>query len=155
MGGEKKELLRELELLIIDEVSMVRADLLDAIDTILRHVRKQPSKVFGGVQVLYIGDLFQLPPVVRNGEWKLLEEFYRSPFFFDAQAIQEEKPVYLELKKVYRQKDDYFISILNNIRNNVCSQSNWKIYINIISLSLFPIKRIITSPSPRTTSKPI
>ena len=118
---DKKELINELELLVIDEVSMVRADLLDAMDTVLRHVRKQPATPFGGLQVLYIGDLFQLPPVVRNGEWKLLSEFYESPFFFDAQVMKEEKPIYLELKKVYRQKDDSFISILNNIRNNVCS----------------------------------
>jgi len=124
MGSEKKELLRELELLVIDEVSMVRADLLDAIDTVLRFIRKKPSDPFGGVQVLYIGDLFQLPPVVRNGEWKLLEEFYESPFFFNAQVVKEETPVYLELKKVYRQKDDDFISILNNIRNNICSASD-------------------------------
>jgi hypothetical protein len=121
ISRDKKELINELELLVIDEVSMVRADLLDAMDTVLRHVRRQAATPFGGLQVLYIGDLFQLPPVVRNGEWKLLSEFYESPFFFDAQVMREVKPIYLELKKVYRQKDDSFIRILNNIRNNVCS----------------------------------
>ena len=121
ISRDKKELINELELLVIDEVSMVRADLLDAMDTVLRHVRKQYHSPFGGVQVLFIGDLFQLPPVVRNGEWKWLCEYYQSPFFFDAQVIKEAAPIYLELKKVYRQKDDVFISILNNIRNNVCT----------------------------------
>jgi PIF1-like helicase/Helix-turn-helix domain/Helicase len=124
LSGDKKELLNELELLVIDEISMVRADLLDAVDAVLRYTRKQPATPFGGVQVLYIGDLFQLPPVVRNGEWKLLSDFYQSPFFFDAQVIREEQPLYIELKKVYRQKDDSFISILNNIRNNTCEPSH-------------------------------
>lgn len=124
MNAEKKELLRELDLLIIDEVSMVRADLLDAIDAVLRYIRKQPLTPFGGVQVLYIGDLFQLPPVVLNEEWELLRNFYRSPFFFDAQIIQQAQPVYIELKKIYRQTDDLFINILNNIRNNCCTESD-------------------------------
>src|ERR1700730_17098147 len=121
MSGDKRELMKELELLVIDEVSMVRADLLDAMDAVLRHVRQLPMLPFGGVQVLYIGDLFQLPPVVKHEEWKLLEEFYRSPFFFEAQVMQQAQPIYIELKKVYRQKDDVFINILNNIRDNCCS----------------------------------
>ena len=81
-NSNKRKLLEELELLIIDEVSMVRCDMLDAIDTILRHFRRMPHLPFGGVQVLYIGDLFQLPPVVSNDEWALLQEHYQSPFFF-------------------------------------------------------------------------
>lgn len=119
-NNAKRELLRELELLVIDEVSMVRADMLDAIDTILRHFRRQPLLPFGGVQVLYIGDLFQLPPVVGNDEWNnILRHHYASPFFFDAHVIKEAPPVYLELKKIYRQNEAAFISILNNLRNNV------------------------------------
>ena len=118
-NASKRELLQELELLIIDEISMVRADMLDAVDTVLRHFRQQPLLPFGGVQVLYIGDLYQLPPVVSNQEWELLRSFYASPFFFDAQVIREAPPVYLELKKIYRQKDGGFIGLLNNIRNNV------------------------------------
>ena len=82
LSGAKRDLIKELDLLVIDEVSMVRADLLDAIDTVLRHVRRQPLMPFGGVQMLYIGDLFQLPPVVRNEEWEILKEYYESPFFF-------------------------------------------------------------------------
>jgi len=114
----KRELLRELDLLIIDEVSMVRADMMDAIDSILRHFRQQQHLPFGGVQLLYIGDLFQLPPVVNKTEWEILRQYYKSPFFFDAQVLKQAPPVYLELKKIYRQNDAHFIDILNNIRNN-------------------------------------
>src|SRR5882757_4471504 len=117
-NASKRELLQELELLIIDEISMVRADMLDAVDAVLRHFRQQSLVPFGGVQVLYIGDLFQLPPVVSQQEWELLKEYYHSPFFFDAKVIREQPPVYLELKKIYRQQDAAFIDILNNIRNN-------------------------------------
>jgi len=124
MSREKKELLRELNLLIIDEVSMVRADLLDAIDTVLRSIRRHPDKPFGGVQVLYIGDLFQLPPVVIDNEWQLMKNFYRSPFFFDALVIQQMPPLHIELKKIYRQNDDIFIGILNNIRNNCYTETD-------------------------------
>lgn len=124
MRAEKRDLLREIDLLVIDEISMVRADLLDAIDAVLRHFRKKPMVPFGGVQVLYIGDLFQLPPVVSNREWNVLKEHYRSPFFFDAKVIEETTPLYIELKKIYRQTDDHFIGILNNVRNNCCLQSD-------------------------------
>ena len=117
-NAPKRELLQELELLIIDEISMVRADTLDAVDTILRHFRQQPLLPFGGVQMLYIGDLFQLPPVVPPQEWELLKAHYNSPFFFDAQAIRQSPPVYLELDKIYRQNEARFINLLNNIRNN-------------------------------------
>jgi len=118
LANDKKVLLQELELLIIDEVSMLRADILDEIDCILRHVRRKQFEPFGGVQMLYIGDLFQLPPVVKNEEWDLLKHQYKSPFFFDAQALQQKPPLYLELKKIYRQHEQDFIGVLNNIRNN-------------------------------------
>ncbi len=121
IGSAKRDLLRELELLIIDEVSMVRADMLDAIDAILRSYRRMPNVPFGGVQLLYIGDLFQLPPVANNREWSLLKEFYKSPFFFDSLVLQQAPPVYIELKKIYRQSDEFFINILNNIRHNECT----------------------------------
>ncbi|HEY0298706.1 MAG TPA: helix-turn-helix domain-containing protein [Arachidicoccus sp.] len=114
----KQQLIRELELLIIDEVSMVRSDTLDAIDEVLRHVRQRPGLPFGGVQMLYIGDLFQLPPVVQNHETRLLSEYYASPFFFDALALKDVQPLYLELKKVYRQSNEQFIQLLNRVRNN-------------------------------------
>lgn len=124
LSHDKKELMRELELLVIDEVSMLRADLLDAIDLVLRHVRLKASIPFGGVQVLYIGDLFQLPPVTNAGEWELLREYYRSPFFFDAQVLQQAPPLYLELKKIYRQHETDFINVLNNIRNNQTTEAD-------------------------------
>jgi hypothetical protein len=124
LGGAKRELMQELELLIIDEVSMVRSDLMDAIDTVLRFVRKEPNTPFGGVQMLFIGDLFQLPPVVKDTEERVLRQYYESPFFFHAQVLQQDPPLYLELKKIYRQSDQDFISLLNNLRNNRVSAAD-------------------------------
>jgi hypothetical protein len=118
LNKAKRELMQELELLIIDEVSMVRADMLDAIDTVLRYVRRQPDLPFGGVQMLFIGDLFQLAPVVKEAEWKTLQQYYDSPFFFHAQVLQQAPPLYLELKKIYRQRDETFIRLLNKLRHN-------------------------------------
>ena len=117
MNKQRKNVLLGMELLIIDEVSMLRADLLDAIDWTLRNVRKNNAP-FGGVQVLYIGDLLQLPPVVKNEEWAELRKYYPGIFFFHARVIQENPPLYIELTKIYRQSDEKFIHILNNLRNN-------------------------------------
>lgn len=114
----KRKIFQELELLIIDEVSMVRADMLDAMDAILRHFRRQQLLPFGGVQVLFIGDMYQLPPVTVEHEWQLLSNYYASPFFFDAQVIQQAQPLYIELKKIYRQSEQLFIDVLNRVRNN-------------------------------------
>lgn len=113
----KIKLLRRLELLIIDEVSMVRADVMDAIDLVLRHVRNNYLFPFGGVQVVFIGDAFQLPPVARDEEWSILREYYASPYFFDAHVLRQYPPVYIELKKIYRQKEQSFIDILNRVRS--------------------------------------
>ena len=118
MTTSKRQTLQALELLIIDEVSMLRADILDAIDTVLRMVRGNYFSPFGGVQVLFIGDLMQLPPVVKNEEWDMLKQFYDGMFFFHAKVLQEEKPQYIELEKIYRQDDINFIKILDNLRNN-------------------------------------
>ncbi|MEN9699910.1 MAG: hypothetical protein RLZZ301_1108 [Bacteroidota bacterium] len=117
MNKTRIQLIRGIELLIIDEVSMLRADLLDAIDWTLRNVRgiHQP---FGGVQVLFIGDLLQLPPVVKQEEWQILRQYYEGPFFFHAKVLQEVKPLYIELTKIYRQQDHDFIQLLNQLRNN-------------------------------------
>lgn len=120
---QRRAILQELELLVIDEVSMVRADTLDAIDVILKSVRRD-MRPFGGVQMLFIGDLYQLPPVVRDHEWQVLRDHYSSPFFFDAKVLREHPPVLLELSKIYRQNDSDFIGLLNNIRNNQCTQSD-------------------------------
>ncbi len=117
MNASRKALIQNLELLIIDEVSMLRADLLDAIDWMLRNVRKS-NEAFGGVQVLFIGDLLQLPPVVKQDEWQVLSKYYRGSFFFNAKVIEEKFPIFIELEKIYRQDDDSFISFLNDLRNN-------------------------------------
>ncbi|WP_436516443.1 helix-turn-helix domain-containing protein [Ekhidna sp. To15] len=117
-GAQKRKLINELELLIIDEVSMLRADLLDCIDHTLRKLRKRRFDAFGGLQILFIGDLMQLPPVVRNNEATLLRQFYPSPYFFEARALQENPPIRVELNKVYRQSDQQFIDLLNRLRHN-------------------------------------
>ena len=111
---DKLKLLREIEIIIIDEVSMLRADVLDMMDFSLRHVRRNQQK-FGGVQMLFIGDLYQLPPVVRD-EY-VLKQYYDSPFFFDSYALKELPLITLELTTVYRQKDEKFLEILNEIRD--------------------------------------
>ena len=116
-NSEKKKIFQELEILVIDEISMVRCDILDAIDTVLRHVR-QRNQMFGGVQLLFIGDMLQLPPVIKDHEWNQLTEFYSGPYFFDSQVLKEEPPVCIEFDKIYRQSDERFINVLNQVRNN-------------------------------------
>lgn len=118
---EKRELLQSLDLLVIDEISMVRCDVLDAIDTILRHFRNNPTP-FGGLQMLFIGDMYQLPPVVQDQEWQLLQDYYNGPFFFNSQVVKEQPPVYIELQTIYRQSDQRFIDLLNEVRNNKLTQ---------------------------------
>ncbi len=118
MQGNKRRMIQELELLVIDEVSMLRADMLDAIDFTLRYIRRNRNVPFGGVQLLFIGDLHQLPPVVKNDEWRVMAGFYKSIYFFDALALKDHPPVYIELDKIYRQDDAVFIDLLNNLRNN-------------------------------------
>jgi len=127
MTNEKKKVLQELELLIIDEVSMVRCDTMDAIDTVLRHIRHKQNQRFGGVQVLFIGDMFQLPPVIKEREWKLLSEYYSKPYFFESKVIKEEPPVYIEFNKIYRQSEEQFIRLLNQVRNNELNEEGIKI----------------------------
>jgi len=117
MNATKRAVIRNMELLVIDEVSMLRADVLDAMDFMMRKVRRN-ERPFGGVQVLYIGDLLQLPPVVKNEEWQMLQKYYRGMFFFHSHVIQQYPPLYIELDKIFRQTDNQFISVLNNLRNN-------------------------------------
>ncbi len=125
-SADKRRLLQELELLIIDEVSMLRCDLLDAIDTILRSVRKNKNP-FGQLQVLFIGDLQQLPPVVQDREWEKMSAYYQTPFFFSAHAYHHLKPVYIELKKIYRQSESTFIGLLENVRRNQLTPSDMEL----------------------------
>ncbi len=118
LNTEKKklDLFREIELIIIDEVSMLRADLLDMIDHSLRRVRRNQLP-FGGVQLLLIGDLYQLLPVVRDDSERILSKFYETPFFFSAKALQNVRLITVELTTVYRQQDEEFLEILNAVRN--------------------------------------
>lgn len=116
-SGKKINLIKSLDLLIIDEISMVRADVLDAIDLVLQRYRN--SRVpFGGVQLLMIGDLHQLPPVVKDQDWYLLRDHYNTAYFFGSRALQQTGVVTIELKHIYRQSDQHFINILNKVRNN-------------------------------------
>jgi uncharacterized protein YpbB len=125
LNNEKRKILRQLELLIIDEISMVRCDILDEIDTVLKHFRYRNTEPFGGVQVLFIGDMFQLPPIIPDEEWKLLSPFYKSAYFFDSQVMQQFPPVNIEFKKIYRQSDEKFIHVLNEVRhNNLSDEGN-------------------------------
>ena len=134
---EKINILRSMDLLVIDEVSMVRADLLDAISDVLRRYRDH-NKPFGGVQLLLIGDLQQLSPVAKEEEWNLLKEHYPSTFFFDSKALSESEYFCIELTHVYRQNDKNFINLLNNIRENHFDDKTCLLY---------------TSPSPRDRQK--
>ncbi len=126
MSKTKIDLFKEMELLIIDEVSMLRCDLLDEIDMILKHYRYN-QKPFGGVQVLFIGDLYQLPPVVNDNEWNILSEFYETPFFFSAKVLKDHPPLYIELQKIYRQNEESFILLLNKIRNNNLDEDGYEL----------------------------
>ncbi len=119
LNSVRKQVLRSIDLLVIDEVSMLRADLLDAIDYRMKAARGNFFQSFGGVQVLFIGDLYQLPPVVRNDEKETLSRYYKSPWFYESKALQEDPLVYIELDKIFRQHDPAFINILNNLRNNL------------------------------------
>ncbi|HET6996830.1 MAG TPA: helix-turn-helix domain-containing protein [Chitinophagaceae bacterium] len=127
LTSEKRKILQQLELLVIDEISMVRCDILDAIDTVLRHVRKRPHEKFGGVQLLFIGDMFQLPPVAKEAEWRILSGYYEAPYFFESAALKDEPPVYIEFNKIYRQSDETFIRVLNQVRNNELDKQSFGI----------------------------
>jgi len=117
MNRDKIRIIRSLDLLVIDEISMVRADLLDGIDDVLRRYRSH-NKPFGGVQLLMIGDLHQLAPVVKDDEINFLKSYYDSFFFFGSRALQKTNYISIELKHIYRQSDQFFISLLNKVREN-------------------------------------
>lgn len=127
MHGNKRKVLRELELLVIDEISMVRADVLDAIDTVLRHVRYRFNEPFGGVQMILIGDMFQLSPVAQQEEWQILSQFYKGVYFFNSQVFQEKPFVHIEFEKIFRQTDISFIRLLNEVRENRLSVEGKKL----------------------------
>ncbi|MGL4992870.1 MAG: AAA family ATPase [Bacteroidales bacterium] len=116
---EHRKVIESVELIIIDEISMVRADMIDTIDRILRIYSKNTREPFGGKQVLFVGDIFQLEPVVTSDARDILSRFYRSPFFFSAKVFADIQLVPIELRKVYRQKDPSFIKVLDNVRSNI------------------------------------
>ncbi|MEB0261594.1 MULTISPECIES: HRDC domain-containing protein [unclassified Mucilaginibacter] len=120
---EKKDLLANLELLVIDEVSMVRPDVLDQIDLILRNI-KGSQYPFGGVQLLLIGDLSQLSPIIKDDEWGILRPYYNTPYFFSSRVMQKAPYVRIELNHVFRQKEQAFVDILNEVRNNTISPAS-------------------------------
>ena len=122
---DKLKLLREVEVIIVDEVSMLRADVLDMMDFSLRHIRRNQEK-FGGVQMLFIGDLYQLPPVVRDENEYIMKQFYASPFFFDAFVLKNTNLLTVELTEVFRQKDEDFLEILNEIRDGNLSREHYE-----------------------------
>ena len=117
LNREKRNLIKSLDLLVIDEISMVRADLLDAVDSILRRYRRN-DQPFGGVQLLMIGDLLQLSPVIKEEQWCILQQFYASPYFFDSTALCQTELTPIELKHIYRQSDKQFIKLLNRVRDS-------------------------------------
>ncbi len=122
---QKINIIKSLDLLVIDEISMVRADLLDGVDSVLRRYRRSHLP-FGGVQLLMIGDLFQLPPVVKEDEWRLLRQTYASPYFFSSTALGKTDLVTITLQKIYRQADHHFIDLLNRVRGNRLDRSALK-----------------------------
>lgn len=128
-NGDKCKLLREVELIIIDEISMVRADIIDFIDKVLRIYNRNMREPFGGKQLLLVGDIYQLEPVLKEEDRQLLQPYYASSYFFDAKVFQNYPLVSIELNKVYRQNDPSFISILDHIRTNQVSDNDLR-YIN-------------------------
>ena len=126
MSSVKLKIIRSLELLVIDEISMVRADLLDAVDAVMRRVRHN-EKPFGGVQVLMIGDIHQLAPVAKEEEWALLHDYYKSVYFFDSHVLTKTPYCCIELEHIYRQEDRQFIDILNKVRNNCLDSDSLRI----------------------------
>lgn len=123
---DKINLIKSLDLLVIDEISMVRADTLDQIDEVLRRFKNR-NKAFGGVQLLMIGDLHQLSPVVKEDDWKILKDHYSNLFFFSSKALSQTEPVSIELKHIYRQVDPHFIDLLNRVRKNHIDEETLKI----------------------------
>lgn len=126
-NSEKNKLLREVELIIIDEISMVRADIIDFIDKVLRIYNRNMREPFGGKQLLLVGDIYQLEPVIKEEERQLLRPFYPSNFFFDAQVFREMQLIAVELTKVYRQRDAQFIALLDHIRTSHVSDSDLRL----------------------------
>ncbi len=141
MFSHKRSVIRELELLVIDEISMVRADLLDAMDTVLRHVRYRPDEPFGGVQVIFIGDMFQLSPVAKQDDWQILSQFYDGIFFFNSQVLKQTSTLHIEFDTIFRQSNETFISLLNEIRNNSLTENGLRMLQSRYNPNFIPQKK--------------
>lgn len=153
---KNKAVINNLDAIVIDEVSMLRADILDGIDHSLRINRDNHNEVFGGVQIIVLGDLFQLPPVVGRQERQVLEAQYESPYFFSAPVWQESKLLICELNKVYRQKDDAFIDILNRVRMGQCDEYDLeKINKRVVKNIVHDEQGIITLTTTNSAAKAI
>lgn len=135
---KKRKILINMDLLVIDEISMVAANTLDAIDIILKDIRKNYEQPFGGVQILFIGDLHQLPPVVKRDHIDIFRSIYDSIYFFDSHVLKKYPPVIVELKKVFRQNNDVFVDILNGIRDNNLSKKDLLLLNKRLNPSFFP-----------------
>ena len=143
LNSARKQVLRNIDLLVIDEVSMVRADQMDALDYRMKSAKGNFKQPFGGVQLLVIGDLFQLPPIVKNHEWEVLKSIYSSMHFFESLAWKKSNFVYIELDKVFRQREDRFIEILNHFRNNQVTAEDLEL-LNSRYVKEIPDKDMIT-----------
>lgn len=150
---EKTILLEQLELLVIDEISMVRADVLDAVDYVLKRVRKKLNVPFGGVQLLLIGDLYQLSPVVTDVDWAKLSAIYSSPFFLDSHSYNQLNSLFFELTKVYRQNDDVFINILNSIRQNTCNENEIALLNSRVAPDVIDLSNVVTLTTHKSIAK--
>lgn len=126
IGKQQSKIYQQLEMIIIDEISMVRADILDCINWVLCCSRQNLIQCFGGIQMVFIGDLYQLPPVVKRQERKIFSSYYDTPYFFSAKICKNFKLKIIELTKVYRQKDLKYIELLNSVRNNSITQEELK-----------------------------
>ncbi|MGB9742381.1 MAG: ATP-dependent DNA helicase [bacterium] len=135
---KSRRIYEQVETIVIDEISMVRADLLDCVDRFLRLNRTQPDQPFGGVQMIFIGDLYQLPPVVTAQEQPLFCTHYSSPYFFDADVFQDLKFEFVQLEKVYRQQDAEFIELLNQIRTNTITEPGLALLNSRVGVQLNP-----------------
>lgn len=140
MFSQKRSVIRELELLVIDEISMVRADLLDAMDTVMRHVRYK-DKPFGGVQVIFIGDMFQLSPVAKQDDLQILSQFYDGIYFFNSHVLKQTSMLHIEFDTIFRQSNETFISLLNEIRNNSLSENGLQLLQSRYNPDFIPHKK--------------
>ncbi len=147
VSKNRAEQYKNIDIIIIDEVSMVRADLFDCIDKFMRLNGKKRNLPFGGIQMIFIGDLYQLPPVMSKGEKRMFRDYYKSEYFFDAKTFKNFKAEFIELEENYRQEDAGFIKILNSVRNNTVSESQLEALNNRVKTDFNPEGGVILVPT--------